>query len=279
LTDLLLQGEAAPARPLFWHQPHYTNQGGRPAGAIRDGVWKLIEHYENGACELYELANDVGETTDLAAKEPARVADLRGKLEKWRRDVGAQENAANPKFADELWRQLYYDFDSSRLTHKSTAAAMAPKLEPWRALMNEATSAKKTAAGAGAVILHARDAKVHGSKLRYENQPHKDTLGFWVDKNDWVEWSLEIPNAGEFAVEVLQACGKGSGGAEIEFAIAGKTLTMKAEETGHFQRFVPRTIGTLTFDAAGKQTLTVRAKTKPGAAVMDLRRITLRAAS
>jgi arylsulfatase A-like enzyme len=280
LSELLLNSRPPP-RALFWHQPHYTNQGGQPAGAIRDGSWKLIEHYENGACELYNLTKDIGETTDVSAKEPARVAELRGKLEKWRRDVGAQENRANPKFNGNLAKPLYRDFDSSRLVLDDTAAKMAPKIEPWRKLMNEvAAGAKKKTPehivpGAGAVILHARDAKVHGDKLRYEDQPHKDTLGFWVNKDDWVEWTLTVPMASKFEVEVLQACGKGSGGSEIEIAIQGKTLTLKVEETGHFQRFVPRIAGTLKLDA-GPTTLAVRARTKPGGAVMDLRRVVLR---
>src|SRR5262249_54415549 len=82
LARLLPEGEALPARPLFWHQPHYTNQGSRPAGAIREGAWKLIEHYEDGRCELYDLSQDESETRDLSAKDPGRVALLRGKLEK-----------------------------------------------------------------------------------------------------------------------------------------------------------------------------------------------------
>ncbi|HZZ76891.1 MAG TPA: sulfatase-like hydrolase/transferase [Gemmataceae bacterium] len=279
LSDLLLHGKAPPTRALYWHQPHYMNQGSRPSGAIRDGAWKLVEHYENGACELYDLARDVSETTDLAAREPARVADLRGKLEKWRRDVGAQENRANPKFNGVLWRKLYHDVDASRLMLEDKASSMATKLQPWRALMNDVLPKKKQAtAGAGAVILHARDAKVHGSKLRYENPPHKDTLGFWVQKDDWAEWTFDVPAAGKFEVEVLQACGKGSGGAEIEISVKGQTLTLKIEETGHFQRFIPRTAGVVTFDAPGPQTLSVRAKTKPGPAVMDLRRVTLKSA-
>ena len=278
LVDLLTQGRAPTARPLFWHQPHYTNQGGRPAGAIREGNWKLIEHYETGACELYDLAKDPSEANDLAAKEPNRVAELRGKLEKWRRDVGAQENTANPQFNAKLWRRLYHDVDASRLPLEEKAATMALKLEPWRALMDEVVNAKKKQeSGAGAVILHARHAKVHGSKLRYENPPHKDTLGYWVAKSEWAEWTFDLPNAGKFDVEILQACGKGSGGSAIEIAVKEQTLTMKVEETGNFQRFIPRTIGTMIFDAPGRQTLTVRAKTKPGAAVMDLRRIVLRA--
>src|SRR5947199_4094909 len=89
------------------------------------------------------------------------------------------------------------------------------------------------APGCGAVLLHARDAKVHGSKLRYESAPHKDTLGFWAQPEDWAEWQFEAPAAGVFEVELLQGCGKGSGGAEVVITVAGQSLTMKVEETGH----------------------------------------------
>ena len=69
----LLRGESLPARTLYWHFPNYTNQGGRPAGAIRDGDWKLVEHFEDGSVELFNLAQDSGETKNLAPAEPARV--------------------------------------------------------------------------------------------------------------------------------------------------------------------------------------------------------------
>ena len=258
LADLLMHNKAPPARALYWHQPHYTNQGSRPSGAIREGDWKLIEHYENGVCELFHLKRDPSELVDLSAMEPARVAELRGKL------------------ADKRYQQ----FDASLLPLHDKAATMAVKMEPWRTLMNDVLPSKKknAAPGAGAVILHARNAKVHGSKLRYEEQPHKDTLGFWVQKDDWVEWTFTLPSAGKFAVEVLQACGKGSGGAEVAIAVKDQTLLMKVQPTGHFQRFVPVTIGTLQFDEPGQYILTVRPRTKPGAAVMDLRRIVLRSA-
>ena len=52
----LLRGESAAARTLYWHFPNYTNQGGRPAGAIRDGDWKLVEQFEDGSVELFNLA-------------------------------------------------------------------------------------------------------------------------------------------------------------------------------------------------------------------------------
>jgi arylsulfatase A-like enzyme len=132
----LLEGGRRPARSLFWHFPHYTNQGGRPGGAVRDGDWKLIEHYEDGRVELFNLARDAGETEDLAGAEPRRAADLKARLAAWRKEVGAQENTPNPKFDAALHRQLYEDVDASKLKPAATAAAMRPGLQAWRKAMN-----------------------------------------------------------------------------------------------------------------------------------------------
>ena len=87
----LLRGGAAPARDaLYWHFPHYGNQGGFPGGAIRMGDWKLIENYENGSVALYNLRDDLGEKTDLAAAQPARVKTMRATLHAWYRETGAK---------------------------------------------------------------------------------------------------------------------------------------------------------------------------------------------
>ncbi|MEI6236214.1 MAG: sulfatase [Planctomycetota bacterium] len=86
----LLKGEATSRdKPLFWHYPHYGNQGGAPYGAIRDGDWKLIEWYEDGALELYNIPQDISEKNNLAAKEPDRTKELHAKLIAWRKEVGA----------------------------------------------------------------------------------------------------------------------------------------------------------------------------------------------
>jgi arylsulfatase A-like enzyme len=139
----LLRGVEIPPRPLMWHFPHYTNQGGRPAGAIRDGDWKLVEHYEDGRVELFHLPTDISERTDLAAKESSRVSDLRAKLAAWRKSVGAQENTLNPGFDPALHQKLYVDIDTSLLTPDRTAAAMRPKLEAWRAGMDAVVPKRK----------------------------------------------------------------------------------------------------------------------------------------
>ncbi len=93
----LLRGEKALKREaLFWHYPHYSNQGGRPGGSVRRGDHKLIEFYEEGRRELYDLAADPGEKNDLAAEMPEKVRELLGLLGDWRRSVKAQMPAPNP---------------------------------------------------------------------------------------------------------------------------------------------------------------------------------------
>ena len=95
----LLQGQAmARGQPLFWHYPHYGNQGGAPHGAIRDGDWKLIEWFEDGALELYNIPQDLSEKTNLAAQHPDKVSALRAKLVAWRQQVGALLPTPNPAY-------------------------------------------------------------------------------------------------------------------------------------------------------------------------------------
>ena len=96
LVRLLSGGELKP-RPLYWHYPHYGNQGGAPGGAVRDGDWKLIEWYEDGSLELFNLKVDLGETTNLAAEMPDKVQELRKTLANWRSEVGAVMPTPNPK--------------------------------------------------------------------------------------------------------------------------------------------------------------------------------------
>jgi arylsulfatase A-like enzyme len=257
-------------RPLFWHQPHYMNQGGKPAGVAREGEWKLIEQYEDGSLELYNLAKDPSETTDLAAAEPTRVATLRGKLEAWRRSVGAESMKANPNFSRSLWEDCFVKTDVTQLKALPTSEAMRPLLADWRKAMNDATTE-----GANSLIfLEARDAQVKATKMKYEEPPQKDTLGFWVNADDTASWTFQAPKAGTYRVTVLQGCGKGNGGSVVALDTKQGSCEFTVEETGHFQRFVPREVGKLTL-VAGENTLTVRPVKKAKAAVMDLRRVIL----
>ncbi|MBI5386450.1 MAG: sulfatase [Verrucomicrobia bacterium] len=95
----LLRGGRLARGPLFWHYPHYGNQGGAPSGAVRDGDWKLIEWYEDGSLELFNLRDDLSETRNLAAAQPDKVKELHAKLAAWRQDVKAVMPTPNPEFS------------------------------------------------------------------------------------------------------------------------------------------------------------------------------------
>jgi arylsulfatase A-like enzyme len=85
-------------RPLFWHYPHYGNQGGAPFAAIRLGDWKLIHWFENDSRELYNLNDDLGEKSNLAATEPERADDLFKQLVAWQKSVNAKFPTPNPRY-------------------------------------------------------------------------------------------------------------------------------------------------------------------------------------
>jgi arylsulfatase A len=277
----LFRGGELPPRRLFWHFPNYTNQGGRPAGAIRDGSWKLVEHFEDGSLELYDLAADIGETRNMAAADPGRAESMLAELKAWRARVGARMPRPNPDFDAALHRRLYMEQDPSRLVPAATAAATEPEWREWREAVNMALKGRTPSVtpATGDIRLHAKDARVHGEKLRYEPEPHKNVLGYWTNQNDWAEWEFDVPKPGRYEVEIQQGCGSGSGGAEVAVEVRGEngseTLTFTVQDTGHFQQQILRVIGEVNL-AAGRHTLTVKPRTKPGVAVMDLRRIVLR---
>jgi arylsulfatase A-like enzyme len=89
LTAALKGGELK-RDALYWHYPHYSNQGGIPGGAIRMGDYKLFENYEDGSVSLYNLKNDVGESKDLTSKETGRTEHMKKKLHAWYKEVDAK---------------------------------------------------------------------------------------------------------------------------------------------------------------------------------------------
>ena len=90
LVPLLRGGDSLPRESLYWHYPHYSNQGGFPGGAIREGDWKLIERFEDGRTHLYNLKDDIGERNDIAIVNRDRVASMRERLHAWYKDVDAK---------------------------------------------------------------------------------------------------------------------------------------------------------------------------------------------
>jgi len=93
LVPLLKNPKATLQRDtLYWHyplaKPHFL--GGHSSGAVRKGNWKLIEYFDTGQKELYNLADDIGEINNLASNNPEKVSELQGLLKTWRKDVGAK---------------------------------------------------------------------------------------------------------------------------------------------------------------------------------------------
>ena len=102
LLPLLRGDEAERGNALYWHFPHYGNQGGTPGSSIRDGDWKLIEFFEDGHVELYNLRDDIGETRDLAGEQPHKARELRERLTEWRARIEARMTTPNPDYVS--WR-------------------------------------------------------------------------------------------------------------------------------------------------------------------------------
>jgi hypothetical protein len=96
LMPLLRKDGALKRDAIFWHYPHYSNQGGLPAGAIRRGDYKLIEKYQDSSVELYDVVKDFGEQHDLSDALPARATAMKKHLRGWLGSVGAKVPGPNP---------------------------------------------------------------------------------------------------------------------------------------------------------------------------------------
>jgi len=92
------ESEKQSDRALFWHYPHFSNQMGRPAGAVLVGDYKLVESYETGKTELYNLKDDISESTDLSKKIAQKTQELYKLLSDWRKNVNAQMPVPNPEY-------------------------------------------------------------------------------------------------------------------------------------------------------------------------------------
>ena len=128
---------------------------------------------------------------------------------------------------------------------------------------------------AGLIFLRAKLATTSGDNLRYEPQPHKNTVGYWSNVKATAEWKLSTSQKGSYEIDILQGCGTGHGGSTVEMQIGNESRSFVVEETGHFQNFVWRTVGTVELPVDETVTLKLVPKSKPGGAVMDVRAVRL----
>jgi arylsulfatase A-like enzyme len=136
----LLKGGAIAPRSLFWHYPHYGNQGGEPSSIVRDGDWKLIHYWEDNRNELYNLAEDIGEQHDLASREGARTARLWTELQAWLKETGAKIPQPNPGY-EEAWTAQHEQaaLAAKARLEKTHAGFLDPNWQPdptwWKSLV------------------------------------------------------------------------------------------------------------------------------------------------
>jgi len=135
----LLKGGSLKPRPLFWHYPHYGNQGGEPSSVIQKDDWKLIHYWEDGRNELYHLPDDVGEQHDLAKGEPDRVQALWKELDAWLKDTGAKIPQSYPGYKDNWAKQNEAAAEKQKQgLEKAHAGYLDPSWQPdptwWKSL-------------------------------------------------------------------------------------------------------------------------------------------------
>jgi len=107
----LVKGETMERGPIYWHFPHYSNHGMQsPGGAIRDGDYKLLEYFENGTVQLFNLKNDIGEQNDLSEIEVEKTRELKEKLHHWREGIGAQMMQPNPDYDSSIKADEFYKY-------------------------------------------------------------------------------------------------------------------------------------------------------------------------
>ena len=240
LLPLLKQSGTIARESLFWHYPHYANQGGKPGAVVRSGEWKLIEFYEEGRRELFHVAKDVSESRNLAEQEPDRVHDLSEKLAAWRKSVGALMPEPNPGYIPNP------QSDSGEVIIQARTADVRGVMLRYEPLPHKNTL---------------------GFWVRVED---------WAR----FEFTLTQPGKFELEGLIGCGNGSGGSEVRFEVASSGQNsepqaLSYIVKETGGFQNFVPTMLGEVTLDKPGRYELRVKAIKKPGAAVMDLRQARL----
>ncbi len=132
----------------------------------------------------------------------------------------------------------------------------------------------------GSLLLPACYATTHGTKLRFEPQPFKNTVGYWTQVDDSAAWDVTVAKPGRYAVAALQGCGKGQGGSDAVLTVTkddtvAATLAFNPVETGHFQNFRWVQLGFVTMEAPGDYEVRVAPKRIQKAALCDIRALSL----
>ena len=242
----LLDGRESgwPERVLFTHREAARDPSQMWNGAVRSDRYNLV----NGK-ELYDVIADPGETRDIAAAHPEKAKELREAYERW-----------YPKAADECG-----------YTRKPIPAGYDQE---------------------NPVVLPAPQSWFHGDLRFFGNSGYAhDWITGWTSTDAWVHWDLDVVRGGEYEVSVQYLCPSEDKGARVSVGAAGATVEARIEQATSMQPKPSRDVikrsetyemewGTLRAGVlklpAGKTQLSVRALSKPGRTVMDLKSVTLK---
>lgn len=111
----LLEGEEIPDRPLYWHYPHYGNQGGRPSSMIREGKWKLVRYHADSSEVLFNLEEDLRERHELSDQHPQVVERLSQKLSNYLLETGAKYPRTDPQYDPQKEAQYLKEIENELL--------------------------------------------------------------------------------------------------------------------------------------------------------------------
>ncbi len=210
-------------------------------------IVELTEVPSNNKLPLPRMANVV-ESVVWIGGDPRQTMTVNSEIETWSVNL----KYAAPK-SERKFLQLKLDATPTLFTGKIVAEA----------------------GDDGVITLPAKFARTYGSKLRFEPQPHKNTVGYWTVEKDYAEWHFKVKSDTTYDVEILQGCGKGHGGSGAEIQVGDQKLAFTVQDTGHFQNFRRRQLGQIKLKANDDVTLKLVATKKAAGAVMDCREIRL----
>ncbi|MDA0812567.1 MAG: beta-propeller fold lactonase family protein, partial [Verrucomicrobia bacterium] len=129
----------------------------------------------------------------------------------------------------------------------------------------------------GRIVLSALDGRVEGDRAKLETHPGNHRIGFWSNADDSVHWSYQATRPGMYDVELTYSVANGDGN-QVELSFGSETLTGKLVDTGSWYRYTTVPVGRVYIEKAGEVPVKVRGVKMKGAALMNLKAITLRPA-
>jgi arylsulfatase A-like enzyme len=139
----LLNGNSIAERPLYWHYPHYGNQGGEPVSIMRKDNWKIIHYWEDGHTELYDLDSDLGETNNLSGENETMTLEMKKELMAWLESMHTQYAEVDSSWNEAAWKQKLDDNKTKLMPRleKQRKEMLSPNWQPnedwWGSEVNQ----------------------------------------------------------------------------------------------------------------------------------------------